>query len=137
VAESFRPEDVEKAACSSHPAICSAVAVGILGRDEESLYLGCEVEARRISSQDFVMWRKAVVEAIVRQHGVSPAGVVFVARGSLPRTTSGKLARSAAREWLEEGSHGRSAKDELAGVTAPRVLGGDWPVAATPTGRPS
>ena len=47
--------------------------------------------------------KAAIQAAVLAETGVSPAVVVLVAPRTLPKTTSGKLKRSAAREMLESG----------------------------------
>jgi acyl-CoA synthetase (AMP-forming)/AMP-acid ligase II/acyl carrier protein len=47
---------------------------------------------------------RTVRRAVIEDHDVDPVRVVLVRPASLPRTTSGKLQRSAVREMLEQGT---------------------------------
>jgi amino acid adenylation domain-containing protein len=91
------PQDIELTAERSHPDIHpgggAAFSVEIAG--EERLVLVQEVERRR--DQDFDGIAEAVRRAVAEEHEVQPYEVVLVRSGTVPKTSSGKVQRHAAR----------------------------------------
>jgi fatty-acyl-CoA synthase len=85
------PDDVERVV-GALPGIRAGrvVAVPIAGRAGEALAVVAE---RRDDSVD----ERAVRVAVRAELGVTPERVVFVARGAVPKTSSGKLRRAASR----------------------------------------
>lgn len=104
------------------PAEIEQVAGEVDGvRDGGVVAVGTEpgpAQSRLLVAAEFVgteqdATRSAVIRRIVSVCGVTPADVVLVSPGSLPRTSSGKLKRLEARRQLEDGA--------LMGVCARRV----------------
>ncbi|WBS03684.1 AMP-binding protein [Pseudoduganella sp. SL102] len=99
------PADAEDAAARSHPALDPAgiAAFGIDdtdGADGEQLVLACELR-RDSRHTDPVQVERAVQAALADMLALRAAHVVLLRPGALPRTTSGKISRSAARDaWL-------------------------------------
>ena len=94
------PQDIERTVEHCHPEIRAGNVVA-LARSDEALCLVVEVrrEARKLEEV-----LRAVSQAIVLEHDVVPAEICLVAPGSILKTSSGKLARSATREALESGA---------------------------------
>jgi acyl-CoA synthetase (AMP-forming)/AMP-acid ligase II len=99
----YPPDEVERAV-ESVPGVRAGRTVAVTwlpdGAQGEHLYVFVEVSGDVKEGQREVI-RQASAEAIVAATGLSPDRVVIVARGSLPRTTSGKLRRrEALRRYL-------------------------------------
>ncbi|HEY6391893.1 MAG TPA: beta-ketoacyl synthase N-terminal-like domain-containing protein, partial [Bryobacteraceae bacterium] len=96
----YHPEDLEESAASAYdlPRQDSLACFSIPGPATEQAML--VVEAK--SSQEGLAEAAAAIEtAISEAHGL-PVSVAFVKRGSIPRTSSGKISRRACREaWLD------------------------------------
>ena len=93
------PDDIEAIVAAAHPALraggTAAFAVEIA--DEECLAIVQEVDG----PIDDTM-RSAIVKAVVDTFDVAPAVVELVARGTIPKTSSGKVQRHACRALLCE-----------------------------------
>jgi acyl-CoA synthetase (AMP-forming)/AMP-acid ligase II len=118
------PQDIERTVEQSHPAIrqsnCAAFAVEVEG--EERLVVVAEVDHRRLAEPEADAAAQTAVDAakqtpvtettIVRairravseNHDLSLHAVVLLKRGSLPKTTSGKIQRRACREGFINGT---------------------------------
>ncbi len=96
----YHPEDLEEAAVSAHepPRQDALACFSIPGPATEEVMLVQEAK----SSQGGLAETAAAMEtAIGEGHGL-PVSVVFVKRGSIPRTSSGKISRRACRgAWLD------------------------------------
>ena len=106
------PQDLERTAEASHPDLVpgGGAAFSVEGAGEERLVLVLEVERHRRSG--FAELAEAVRRAVAEEHEVQAADVVLVRPGAVPKTSSGKVRRSACRAlYLEEGLEvlGRSA----------------------------
>ncbi|GHF95415.1 MULTISPECIES: fatty acyl-AMP ligase [Amycolatopsis] len=93
----FHPQDIEAAAGEAHPAIRRdrVAAFGVADDDGE----GAVVVAERVrgAEADDREVTRAVLRAVSREHGLTLRAVRLVPSGGLPRTSSGKVARSAAK----------------------------------------
>ncbi|MES1244348.1 MAG: non-ribosomal peptide synthase/polyketide synthase [Acidobacteriota bacterium] len=91
------PQDVELTAERAHPDVHpgggAAFSTEVAG--EERLVLIQEVERRR--DQDLDAVAEAVRRAVAEEHEVQPYEVVLVRSGTVPKTSSGKVQRHAAR----------------------------------------
>lgn len=118
------PQDIERTVEQSHPAIrqsnCAAFAVEDKG--EERLVVVAEVDHRRLvepgadaaaqtgvdSAQHSSTTGTTIVRAIRRSvsenHDLSIHAVLLLKRGSLPKTTSGKIQRRACQEGFVNGT---------------------------------
>ena len=107
------PQDLESTAEASHPALVPGGAAAFsvdLGR-EERLVVAAELErraARRPAA--FPEIAAAVRQAVAAGHGAAVWEVVLLPPGGLPRTTSGKVRRSACREAWRAGTLGELAR---------------------------
>ncbi|WP_035799582.1 non-ribosomal peptide synthetase [Kitasatospora mediocidica] len=99
------PQDIEQTAERAHPLLqpTRTAAFSVDEGGEEQIVLVHEV-ARGFKPEDAPVVLAAVREAVTADHGLAPREVVLVRLGSIPRTTSGKIRRSACRElWLSDG----------------------------------
>jgi long chain fatty acid CoA FadD26 len=77
-------------------------AVPISGDGREQLAVIAELKSRANpdeESQRILTLKREVAAAVSRAHGVRVTDLVFVAPGSLPITTSGKIRRSTCADW--------------------------------------
>jgi acyl-CoA synthetase (AMP-forming)/AMP-acid ligase II len=104
------PEDIERTAQESHPALHSstgaAFAVEVGG--EERLVIVHELD-RGHRGQDPAEIYRAVGRAVAEHHDLQVHAMALLRVGSIPRTTSGKVRRSACREAYLSGDLGRTA----------------------------
>ncbi|SEC97347.1 Acyl-CoA synthetase (AMP-forming)/AMP-acid ligase II [Amycolatopsis tolypomycina] len=93
----FHPQDIEAAAGEAHPAVRRdrVAAFGVSDDDGEGAVVVAE-RARGVEADDREV-RRAVLRAVSREHGLTLRAVRLVPSGGLPRTSSGKVARSAAK----------------------------------------
>ncbi|MET9000330.1 fatty acyl-AMP ligase [Amycolatopsis sp. NPDC004169] len=93
----FHPQDIEASAGEAHPAIRRdrVAAFGVTDSGGE----GAVVVAERVrgAAADDREVTRAVLRAVSREHGLTLRAVRLVPSGGLPRTSSGKVARSAAK----------------------------------------
>ncbi|SDJ50601.1 Acyl-CoA synthetase (AMP-forming)/AMP-acid ligase II [Actinokineospora alba] len=92
------PQDVERTAESAHGAIRprNVVAFSVAGSDGESAVVLAE-RAKAVNGVDPDEVAAAVRAAVARAHGLALREVRLVEPEELPRTTSGKISRSACR----------------------------------------
>lgn len=94
------PQDIEQAAMTVEgvrPG--NVVAFGVEGADTEHLVVVAEA-----SGEPTRQLSRAVRRAVADACGITPRQVVMCAKGSLPKTSSGKLQRGAAREMYLAGA---------------------------------
>ncbi|WP_444453224.1 fatty acyl-AMP ligase [Rhodobacter capsulatus] len=92
------PEDIEAAAARAHPALSSTVAAFAIEREgAEALIILQEVKRGHQAGPDLEPAAQAVSAVVCEGFGVRPSEVVLVRPGTLPRTTSNKIRRSACR----------------------------------------
>lgn len=93
----FHPQDIEAAAGEAHPAVRRdrVAAFGVSDDDGEGAMVvaewvrGAEADPKEVT--------RAVLRAVSKLHDLTLRAVRMVPSGELPRTSSGKVARSAAR----------------------------------------
>jgi len=117
----YYPQDIELSAERAHRAIragcCAAFALD--GGHDEAIGLAIELDPRQLPvdresrEHAFAEVVDAVRTSVATEHGVTPSLVAMVNVGGVPKTSSGKLRRSACRHALTDGS-----LDELARWTA-------------------
>jgi len=97
------PHDLEDVAAGAHPALRpgGGAAFACDGADGEAVVVVHEVEADDAATLRAVA--AAIREAIARVHGLVVARLVLIAPRTLPKTTSGKVRRSACRAALAAG----------------------------------
>lgn len=92
------PQDIELTAERSHPALRSGcgAAFSVDENGTESLVVVHEIE-RNVADEDFEKVFGAIRKALASEHELHAYGVVLIKTGSLPKTSSGKVQRRAAR----------------------------------------
>jgi len=90
------PEDIEATVEAAHPQLKPGrvVAFSVPGAETEQLVVVIEATG---DAEDLA---GAVRAAVQRGHGLHVSKVMQVAPGTIQRTSSGKLARRATREWF-------------------------------------
>jgi acyl-CoA synthetase (AMP-forming)/AMP-acid ligase II/alkylation response protein AidB-like acyl-CoA dehydrogenase len=100
------PQDIEWTAQRAHPLLradnCAAFSIDADG--EEQLCIVQEMEGSPATSEDLDSLRAAISEMVTDEHGVAPYAVALISAGTIPKTTSGKIQRSACRTAFLEGS---------------------------------
>ncbi len=111
----YYPQDLELTAERSHPALrahCSA-AFGIQKGHKEALVIAIEVNHRyQPDPDDPLHWPpgdrstiiQAIRQAVVEEHDVMVSHVVLLKAGSISKTSSGKIQRSACRAAFLDGT---------------------------------
>jgi len=93
------PQDMELAAEASHPALrpgCSA-AFAVVGEETERLVLVAEINREWRNSVALNEVVESMRQAILMEHEIDVSAVTLIRPGSLPKTSSGKIQRSAIR----------------------------------------
>ncbi|GAA2247687.1 fatty acyl-AMP ligase [Streptomyces amakusaensis] len=101
----YYPQDIElsaeKSADGLHPNCAVAFAVE---RDEkERLVVVVEADGRAVRAHGTETLRERIVRAVHDHHRLTVDTVLLVRRGTIPRTSSGKVQRRACRTLYEEG----------------------------------
>jgi fatty-acyl-CoA synthase len=101
------PEDIERAAGSvDHIRKGNVIAFGQHNGITENIVIAAESRER----DD--MTRRAVAAAVFRAVGISPADIILVRPGALPKTPSGKLQRSRCKQRYETGTLASTSSNE-------------------------
>ncbi|MGW4527671.1 fatty acyl-AMP ligase [Amycolatopsis sp. NPDC004378] len=93
----FHPQDIEAAAGEAHPAVRRDRVAAFGVADESGEGAMVVAEWARDADADVKEVTRAVLRAVSREHDLTLRAVRLVPSGGLPRTSSGKVARSAAR----------------------------------------
>ncbi|WP_342026023.1 amino acid adenylation domain-containing protein [Cytobacillus pseudoceanisediminis] len=98
------PQDIELTVERSYPAARpnSGAAFSVTVEDEEKLVVVQEVE-RTYRNLDPDKMINSITHAIIREYGVHPYAVALLKFGGVPKTSSGKIQRSIARELFLKG----------------------------------
>src|SRR5262245_31343985 len=99
------PQDIEATVRSAHPSLRSAAcaAFGLERDGEERLVVVSEVERSERKDLDEVSIFKAVSKAIIGEHDLALETLILMRPGSIPKTSSGKIQRSACKQqYLEK-----------------------------------
>jgi acyl-CoA synthetase (AMP-forming)/AMP-acid ligase II len=99
------PADVEATVADAVAEIRAGgvVAMPTRGDGPEGLVVVAEIEPRSLASLDHARTALAVRAAVAAVHAITPADIVLVRSGTIPRTTSGKLQRRACSARYEAG----------------------------------
>ena len=125
--QNFYPQDIEWAVQNCHPELqkgaCAAFSVDVEGH--EQLVVCQEVTSRHSDQLQYEKIASAIRRAIASQHGLTTHAVVLFRKGSISKTSSGKIQRHAARNDFVNGNFESavyvSFTESLQGeVTAPR-----------------
>ncbi|WP_165436344.1 AMP-binding protein [Amycolatopsis suaedae] len=93
----FHPQDIEAAAGEAHPAIRRDRVAAFGVTDEAGEGAVVVAERARDAEADLREITRAVLVAVSREHDLTLRSVHIVQPGALPRTSSGKIARTAAK----------------------------------------
>ena len=97
------PQDIELTVEKSHPALrpgCTA-AFSVEDRGEETLAIVSEVDAPdSLDTEGHAAIIGAIRQAVAREHEIAVCDIALIKAGSLPKTTSGKIQRTACRTAL-------------------------------------
>ena len=99
--------DVEMSALESHPDIRAAAAFAVDDGQRERLVVLCELDRRKLATIEHSAFTRDIAKHISEAIGVLPA-VQMIAYGDLPRTSSGKIQRFAAKTKFLSGAWGVS-----------------------------
>ncbi|MDP1563791.1 MAG: aminotransferase class I/II-fold pyridoxal phosphate-dependent enzyme [Pirellulaceae bacterium] len=97
------PQDIETTVerCSKHLRPAGAAAFAFERDDKELLAVVCEVERQHDVDWNAVI--QSVRSAVTAEHELPPDVVILVRSSSIPKTSSGKIQRTACRKYFEEG----------------------------------
>jgi acyl-CoA synthetase (AMP-forming)/AMP-acid ligase II len=98
------PEDIELTVAESHPDLrpgCGT-AFGVEHDGEERLVVVQEARARNGALREEEIFG-AIRDAVARDHGLAVHGIVLLAPGTVPKTSSGKVRRRASKEVFLQG----------------------------------
>ena len=102
----YYPQDIEATVESSnavfHPNACAAFSIDADG--EEKLIVVCEVKLGAIAEFNSKEIFTVIRQAIAEEHDAELFGAVFIMPSTIPRTSSGKIRRSACRDAFLSGS---------------------------------
>ncbi len=100
----YYPQDIENTVYDSHPALrrhCGA-AFSVLTESGEKVVLVQEVERTQRRGLDIEEIVACIREAVANNHEIALDTIVLIRPGAIPKTTSGKIQRSLARQmWLQ------------------------------------
>lgn len=100
------PQDIEWVVAQSHPALrpsCGA-AFTIQVEDEERLVIVQEVERTWLRKLDVDVVTRAIRKAVVQEHELHVYKIALIKTGTIPKTSSGKIQRSACQAKFLEGT---------------------------------
>ncbi len=99
------PQDIEQTVWQSHAALqsngCAAFSVEV--ENNEELVVVQEIKRTFLSALDYEVVMASIVAEISQKHGIVPKDVTLIPPAKLPKTTSGKIQRSACRQrWQSQ-----------------------------------
>jgi len=100
------PQDIELTSQKSHPALktdCGA-AFSVEVKNKERLVIVQEVERSYLRNLDVQEVVRNISQAVTTQHGLQVYATVLVKTASIPKTSSGKIQRSACRTAFLNGT---------------------------------
>ncbi|MGW8361252.1 amino acid adenylation domain-containing protein [Streptomyces wedmorensis] len=120
------PQDIERLAERSHPALQpnSSAAVAVDDGEAEQLVLIAEVR-RGAEPPPAAEAARVLGRAIAAEFDIRLSGLVLVRAGTVPKTSSGKIQRRAARQALLDGTLTVVGEWTAGAVDAPVRPGGD------------
>jgi acyl-CoA synthetase (AMP-forming)/AMP-acid ligase II len=100
------PQDIEWTVQQVDPALRpnEGAVFSVQVDGEEQLVIAQEVERHSLQELDVDRLIESIREAVAEQHEIATYGVVLLKRGSLLKTASGKIQRSACRQGFLDGS---------------------------------
>ncbi|WP_326836053.1 fatty acyl-AMP ligase [Amycolatopsis rhabdoformis] len=100
------PHDLEHTTEAAHPSVRpgSVAAFTVPGAEQEKLVVVAEIKRDDRHDADPAEVAGAIRAAVTREHDVALGALLLVRQGELPKTSSGKMMRAAARDrYLTEG----------------------------------
>jgi acyl-CoA synthetase (AMP-forming)/AMP-acid ligase II len=100
----YYPQDIENTVYNSHPALRRhfGAVFSVLTDSGEKVVLVQEVERAHRRGLDIEEIVACIREAVANEHEIALDTIVLIRPGGIPKTTSGKIQRSLARElWLQ------------------------------------
>jgi acyl-CoA synthetase (AMP-forming)/AMP-acid ligase II len=96
----YYPHDFEDTMQAAHPDLREdfAVAFSVPGEETEQLVLVQGAAIKVADHETLAQATRQIVRAVTDEHGLRPDAVVLVAPKHIPRTSSGKVRRSATRD---------------------------------------
>jgi len=97
------PQDIEQTMEAADPTLLphGGVAVSVPTDSEELVVLIQEVEANSKGDPKLIV--EKIRRLVIEEHGITADAIVLIRRGTIPKTTSGKLRRSSAAEAFRTG----------------------------------
>ncbi|WP_430541013.1 AMP-binding protein [Roseofilum acuticapitatum] len=126
--ENYYPQDIEWAVERCHPALRpdAGAALAVEADGEERVVVVWECEAKRVGSLEPEAILAAVRSTVAEQFELPMQAVVLLKRGSIFKTSSGKIQRRACRQGFLAGQLAELARWEMGqdeGLTVDRVEG--------------
>lgn len=104
--ECHYPNDIEATAVAAHPLAIADGAAAFASEEQNEERLVLVLEAQRASDEELQQLVNTVRQAIAEQHQLAVWRVVLIRKGTLLRTTSGKVRRRALRDaWQQQKLH--------------------------------
>ncbi|CCG36475.1 amino acid adenylation domain protein [Xanthomonas citri pv. mangiferaeindicae LMG 941] len=97
------PADIEHTVASVSPLLATATMAAV-AEPPGQLQLVIELPPSALRTVAASGLHGAIVDAVVRRHGIAPSGIRTARRGTLPRTTSGKIQRHRCAELVRSGA---------------------------------
>ncbi|RLU03970.1 MAG: AMP-dependent synthetase [Ketobacter sp.] len=100
------PQDIEQTLQSANPSFKGGggAAFSITREGEEELVIMQEISRAAGNQADYKMLAAEGVKAISSRHGITPHALVLVSGSTIPKTSSGKIQRAAAKQHYQEGN---------------------------------
>ncbi|MEW5941033.1 MAG: AMP-binding protein, partial [Chloroflexota bacterium] len=97
--QNFYPQDIEWTAQESHPLLQKGggAAFSVEAEGGEQLVVTQELASVPKDDAEFERIASAIRRAVAAQHGLATHAVVLIRKGTIPKTSSGKIQRHAAR----------------------------------------
>ena len=108
--QNYFPTDIEWAFASAHPAIASGARAAYSlspetdTDDAERVCIACEVTQKGLSEQDYIQIVSAIRSAVSEEFQFPVHEVSLLRRGTLPKTTSGKVQRKQCAAGIQDGT---------------------------------
>jgi len=80
------------------------VVVAVPDEGEERVVVLQEVRAELLPGPEADELARKIQKAVTREHGLSPSRILLLSPGSIPKTSSGKVRRSASRKLFQDGA---------------------------------
>lgn len=99
------PQDIEWTVQASHPSLRpeNGAAFSVVVDGQERLVIAQELEREYVSGFNAAEVAEAIRQAIGAEHEIDVFAVLFLNRGSIPKTASGKIQRQACRKFYLDG----------------------------------